>query len=84
MGRKAHLQDKQAEEIVQRSVTIILDAFERKDVSTEIKIDLAKHFILKAMPQKVDTEGLIGHTIIHLIPNERAIREDSTTSLLPA
>ena len=53
-GRKPHLEDKTAEMIVRMSAATILHALRSKELDIEKRSEIARHFVLKAMPTVVD------------------------------
>ena len=62
-GRKAHLEDRSTKEIVALSAKTIIEALSPikgsnlYELSLESRADIAKHFVLKCMPQKIEGEG---------------------------
>ena|SRR3990167_4038809 len=75
-GRKCHLEDQTAKRIVRLSSATILKALTgRMKVSDEVKIDLAKHFVLKAMPTKIEGDGVEVRIINIVGTDESEVKE---------
>lgn len=55
-GRKAHLDDKTVEEIVNLSSKVIRQALNDESLDIEFRAELAAKVFVKAMPQKVDAD----------------------------
>ena len=70
-GRKAHLQDKTAETIIRLSASTIIHALRDKNLAIELRADIAKHFVLKAIPQASDEESNL-RGLIYIVNGERA------------
>lgn len=56
-GRKAHLEDKTIEEIVNLSANTIKQALEDETLDLEFRADLASKIFVKRMPQIVQGDG---------------------------
>lgn len=53
-GRKAHLEDKTKEEIMRMSAATVLRALRSKELSFEFRASLARDFVIKSMPTKIE------------------------------
>ena len=78
-GRKPHLEDKTKYEILRLSAATIFHAFRAPNsiFSFERKVDLARDFVLKTIPTKIESDGSFAPIMIQLLRNEQAMLEES-------
>ena len=73
-GRKPHLQDKTKEQIMRYSASTILKALRDKSLDLKFRADLAKDFVIKTIPNKIEVDGQLRSAVI-FVTDERAIKE---------
>ena len=64
VGRKGYLEDKTIQQVVRLSISIVLKALRDKTYDKDKKIELARHFGLRGMPQIVEGEGAAQQVVI--------------------
>lgn len=77
-GRKPYLEDKTIQELCRLSASTVFHALRCTDptiFSFEKKAELAKHFVLRAMPQKIESDGSFAPKTIVLCRNDKALKE---------
>ena len=66
-GRKSKFDELQTYEVAEMSVKVVRD-YLNSTAPLDKKVEVAKHFVLKAMPTKVEGEGLAGlQKVINII-----------------
>lgn len=71
-GRRPYLQEKTIEQICRMSALAIYHALRSPDseISKEKKAELGKHFVLRVMPQKIESDGSLAPKTVVIIRAE--------------
>lgn len=83
-GRRPYLQNKTLEQICRMSASSVLHALRCRDENIfpyEKRVELAKHFVLKAMPNVIESDGSLAPKTIVLIRNDKALLESAQREL---
>ena len=65
-GRKPYLQEKTTEEILQLSAMTIIHALKDETLKLEFRADLASKIYIKAMPSRIEGEGIADTNIVQV------------------
>jgi hypothetical protein len=85
VGRKAHLEDRKMQEIIQLSAATIFRALNASDeeFSLERKAELASKFIVKRIPSIDAEENLNGNKILVYVAGSARDKEQILSALSP-
>lgn len=78
-GRKGFYDEAMVKKIVNCSNSIVLETLEGKgvyaDIPVEVRVEIACRFSLKAVPQKLESDGSFAPKTIVLVRNDKALEE---------